>query len=202
MIYRILITGIGILLTVALIAMAHSTYTGYSGAPGSWGKCGDCHGSAGGTVELTGFPSQYSPGNTYTIAVSHNGGLPISGMNGSVRIGTGTENAGLIEAGTNTIVYNESVETNGIAMSGIDLENGTFEWTAPGVGTGDVTFYAAATQGGFDGVNTEITLVSTEGPVTCGDVNNDNGINILDVVYIINYKYKGGPAPNCPGSAK
>lgn len=29
----------------------------------------------------------------------------------------------------------------------------------------------------------------------CGDANLDGGINILDVVYIINYKYKGGPQP-------
>lgn len=29
----------------------------------------------------------------------------------------------------------------------------------------------------------------------CGDANLDGGINILDVVYIINFKYKSGPAP-------
>ncbi len=29
----------------------------------------------------------------------------------------------------------------------------------------------------------------------CGDIDGIAGINILDVVYIINYKYKGGPAP-------
>jgi len=29
----------------------------------------------------------------------------------------------------------------------------------------------------------------------CGDVNNDNNLNILDVVSIINYLYKGGQAP-------
>jgi transposase len=30
----------------------------------------------------------------------------------------------------------------------------------------------------------------------CGDVNDDNSINILDVVMLINYKYKSGPEPN------
>lgn len=29
----------------------------------------------------------------------------------------------------------------------------------------------------------------------CGDANNDGAINILDIVYLINYKYKNGPAP-------
>lgn len=30
----------------------------------------------------------------------------------------------------------------------------------------------------------------------CGDVDGVEGINILDVVFLINYKYKGGPAPD------
>ena len=35
----------------------------------------------------------------------------------------------------------------------------------------------------------------------CGDANDDGGINILDIVFIINYKYKGGPAPEIFESA-
>jgi uncharacterized protein (TIGR02145 family) len=31
----------------------------------------------------------------------------------------------------------------------------------------------------------------------CGDVNSDGSVNILDIVYLINYKYKGAPAPIC-----
>ncbi len=30
----------------------------------------------------------------------------------------------------------------------------------------------------------------------CGDVDGDELVNILDIVYLINYKYKGGPAPD------
>ncbi len=33
------------------------------------------------------------------------------------------------------------------------------------------------------------------GSFICGDANGDEGIYILDVVYIINYKYKDGPPP-------
>ncbi len=43
-------------------------------------------------------------------------------------------------------------------------------------------------------VNGSIT-VEVPDPFMCGDANNSQDINILDVVYIINYKYKGGPAP-------
>jgi len=31
----------------------------------------------------------------------------------------------------------------------------------------------------------------------CGDVNDDGDINILDIVYLINYRYKGGAEPDC-----
>lgn len=35
-------------------------------------------------------------------------------------------------------------------------------------------------------------------PSPCGDVNLDGSINILDIVYLINFKYKDGPAPSIP----
>ena len=32
----------------------------------------------------------------------------------------------------------------------------------------------------------------------CGDVNSDGRINILDIIYLINLKYKDGPPPVVP----
>lgn len=64
-----------------------------------------------------------------------------------------------------------------------------------------------------DGGNSEDILVSVEvvdGPqYICGDANTDDDVNIADAVYVINYAFKGGPAPvpveagdaNCDGSA-
>ena len=42
-----------------------------------------------------------------------------------------------------------------------------------------------------------MTAISFAGD--CGDVDNSGGLNILDVGYIIDYLYKGGPAPFCCG---
>ncbi|MCP4706018.1 MAG: hypothetical protein GY865_15575, partial [candidate division Zixibacteria bacterium] len=41
-----------------------------------------------------------------------------------------------------------------------------------------------------DGVNGSIQL-----PFFCGDPNNDGFVDILDIVFLINYKYKSGLAP-------
>ncbi len=35
----------------------------------------------------------------------------------------------------------------------------------------------------------------------CGDVNDDNAVNILDIIFLIDYKFKEGPAPAYPGLA-
>ncbi len=37
-----------------------------------------------------------------------------------------------------------------------------------------------------------------ESPYNCGDANSDDAINIADAVYLINYIFKGGPAPEPP----
>ncbi len=35
----------------------------------------------------------------------------------------------------------------------------------------------------------------------CGDVNNDGTVNVLDIIFLIDYKFKGGPAPAILASA-
>ena len=33
----------------------------------------------------------------------------------------------------------------------------------------------------------------------CGDANADSSVNLADAVYVINFVFKGGPAPVCDG---
>ncbi len=168
----------GILLIIACVIFsshpifARPTYTGYSSAPGCRGTCANtCHGGSGGTIQVSGFPSEYNPGETYTITVSHNGGSSIKQFNGSCRIGNGSSNAGLITAGTNTATYNLSMETNGVHLSTTDRDNCTFFWTAPVSGTGEVRLYIAGHQGNYSGQNTRIVLASNE---QMTDIDDDN----------------------------
>jgi len=41
-------------------------------------------------------------------------------------------------------------------------------------------------------------VYSCPGPYVCGDVNADTEISVSDVIYLINYLFKGGPPPQCP----
>jgi len=149
------------LITVASLCLASATYTGYSGAPGTPGTCASsCHGASGGTTTVVGFPTAYTPGQAYVITVAHNGGSSIENFNASVRVGSGSTNAGEITAGTNTAVYNVGVETNGVHFGTPGQESGTFTWTAPSPGVGAVKLYLAGHQGTQGGPNSEIVLTA------------------------------------------
>lgn len=44
------------------------------------------------------------------------------------------------------------------------------------------------------------SIVPAESPVVCGDASNDEIVNILDITYMINYLYRGGPPPIPPSA--
>jgi len=46
-----------------------------------------------------------------------------------------------------------------------------------------------------------LKYVASSQPYVCGDAGGDETVNILDVTYLINYLYKGGPAPEYPEAA-
>jgi len=162
-----------ILFTSVSFAQAHQNYIGYSGAPGSRGSCSiSCHERHNftSTITVTGFPESYSPEQQYTINITRQGGSSISQFNASVRIGTSSVNAGTIAAGTNTSIYNHAQETNGVHWSSNSQSSGTFLWTAPESGTGDVRLYWAGLQGSLsNGSDTLIILTSHEGATGIGD---------------------------------
>jgi hypothetical protein len=153
---------LGLVLVAATQAFGHSSYTGYSGAPGTDGSCASsCHGSGGGTIVVTGFPSTYQPGRTYLIGVAVSSGSSISNFNASVRIGTGTQTAGTITADLNTETYSTPGEPNGVHLASNDQDSCKFNWTAPNPGVGGVTLYLAGHQGATaGGHNTDLEITS------------------------------------------
>jgi len=152
------------ILTTALLAYAHTDYTGYSGAPSSFGTCAySCHGTiGGGTIQITGFPAEYVPLQSYEVTIFHTGGAQISQFNGSCRAGFSSQNAGVISAGTRTETYNVPVESNGVHFSTAYQDTATFNWTAPHQGTGEVRLYVAGQQDHMSGPNTILVLTANE----------------------------------------
>lgn len=149
-------------------AWAHTTYTGRSGSPGRNTCATSCHGGGAGSISLSGFPTSYTPNQTYLLSLSHGAGGQIVNFNASCRVGTGTVNAGTIAAGTATAVYNVTGETNGVHFAGSNLDAGSFSWTAPAAGTGAVTLYLGGLQLDYDGPNSTLVLAASEA-VALGD---------------------------------
>jgi len=162
---------IAILLASATMAWAHDDYQGYSGAPGSSGTCASsCHGTSGGTITVSGFPTSYVPGQSYIITVRHLSGSTIRNFNASTRMGSGSQNAGTISGGLNTGTYSVSGETNGVCMTTTRLDSAKFNWTAPAAGAGDVQLYLAGLQGSYGGANTSLVLSATEATSSAGEL--------------------------------
>jgi hypothetical protein len=158
------VLALSTVIAMAGTVFAHPNFTGYSGAPGCRGTCASsCHGTTGGTITTSGFPTAYAPGQVYTITVAHSGGNPIANFNASCRVDTGSTNAGTLAAGLNTTIYSATGESNGVHFTTAFQDSGKFTWTAPSGGTGAVRLYVAGHQGTTSGEdNTELVLVSSE----------------------------------------
>jgi hypothetical protein len=134
---------------------------GNTGAPGetSGRTCGSCH-SGGGFAPLTETllitdagstapVSEYVPGQTYelTFTISANGnpsgyGFQLTALDASAaEAGTFSAPASNVKIATASLVGGRtSVEHNGVGAS----NSFSFQWTAPGPGAGNVTFYHTA----------------------------------------------------------
>jgi len=157
----------GILLLLVLCAAqtyAHDNYTGRSGAPGRETCASTCHGgNVTNTVQVFGFPTEYTPGAAYLLTIKKVSGGTIVNFNSSCRVGmSGTTNAGTISAGQFTSTYNVTGETNGVHFTVANHDSGQFTWTAPAIGTGLVRLYAGALQSNVDGNNSTIVLTANE----------------------------------------
>ncbi len=156
-----------------------------TGGPGE-GTCNDCHkdfleDSGGGSLALSGVPATYTPGNTYAITVTlAQSGQQRWGFQATALLGDGSAAGTLTvtdatntvkitgNVGGNTREYITQTSTGTYAGTADGPVSWTFDWTAPGPGSGTVNFYAtgnaADNQGNTAGDYTyTTTAVSNEG---------------------------------------
>jgi hypothetical protein len=153
-----------LLYCTSLAAHAHNSYTGgFSGAPGRQACAASCHGSAGGTLAVSGFPTAYQPGQNYRISIRHNGGSSIVNFNVTTRVGSSSTVAGTFVPLTNCATYAGS--DGGVYANPHTVDSAVFQWTAPPTGFGPITLYAAGFQGTTSrssGQNSALSITSTE----------------------------------------
>ena len=131
------------------------TYTtgspaGYTGSPGDGNNCKACHTSSV-SVQNTGAITSnipgtgYTPGNTYTITASVTGNSTKFGFQASPQNASGTLIGTLISTNAQTqLTGGSKYITHSLSgTTGSGSKSWSFDWRAPAVGTGNVTFYAA-----------------------------------------------------------
>ncbi len=100
--------------------------------------------------------------------------------------------------GTGAISWSDrdnDLDATGLSLSASGLLSGI-----PSIGVGSIDFHAVAVDiAGSE--NSKLFILTINEPYICGDVNDDGLVNILDIVYLINFLYKSGPAPIYPIAA-
>ncbi len=180
-----------------------------TGAPNE-GTCLDCHvgndlDASGGSLMLT-IPETYEPNEVYTIVVnlSRTGqskwgfemtALGVSGARAGSFTADAAANTQLTE--TNSKQYIQHT-TAGTAAGTNDTHSWEFEWTAPDVDIGPITFYAAGNAANNDGATTGDYIYTTQAestpPIPVAGVSleilGDMALSTMDAVAGVSYTLK------------
>jgi hypothetical protein len=117
-----------------------------------------------------------------------------------------------IPEGTTGNPYDESLEveggtppyswelTAGTLPDGLALDPSNGKIAGIPAAAGVFNFSVRATDSG-DPALSDVQHLSAAFTFVCGDVNSDGQVNVADAVFVINYVFKGGPAPAVPDAA-
>ncbi|MEW6467909.1 MAG: choice-of-anchor V domain-containing protein [Bacteroidota bacterium] len=145
--------------------------TGRTGSPGDGNNtCGGCHTgtavtTASGLITSNIPLSGYLPGQTYTITASITGSGTRYGFQATAEKSGGTKVGTLIATNT-TETQTQGVPVRWIThktagTTGTGGKTWTFNWTAPALGTGAVTFYAAFNRANNNGTSAGDVIVKS-----------------------------------------
>jgi hypothetical protein len=163
-----LLVSAGLIIFVILMAsfggndLAHSSGAdpGYTNSPGDGMNCTHCMG--GTALPVTDWITSdvpgagYVPGNTYTITVTATG-TGNKGFEVSPQDLTGNL-IGILSAGSGNKLVGSGKYVTHTQASSANPKTWTFQWNAPIVGAGDVTFYGAIVVGKLNTKTTTMTI--------------------------------------------
>ena len=155
---------LGSIIAIAILLYPQSTIGKLTGSPG--GKtgspadgldCMECHAVLGTSTTISNITSNipssgYVPGNIYNITAAHNGGGfgDPKGFEITCEENTSNTKTGaflITNSNTTQFANNGSAVTH--TAAGNSLSTWSFDWEAPVIGTGDVTFYGAFIEAGY-----------------------------------------------------
>ena len=150
------------------------TSLGNSGGKFSSGTGCGCHYGSTATVSMSGQPSSYTPGSTYTLSISVSGGVSGSAGGFSLDVNKGTLSTG----GVGIMAVKVNSAQNSATHTTNSYRSWSVDWTAPSSGSGTAQFnLAGMTANGASGNN--------------GDAWGTTTITVPE----------SGPAPNNPPTA-
>jgi hypothetical protein len=191
---------------------------GRTGAPGESTCAIGCHtGSSGGngSLALNGVPVNYEIDSVYTMTVELQDpgqmrwGFELTATDGN---SNGVGSFIITDALNTQLSDNSGNSKDYVKHTSTGTQNGTpdgpvtwqFDWQAPSVDVGVISFYVAgnAANGNFANSGDFIYTISesAQPPVVvcqgiCGDANNDISVNVSDAVWIVNFVFVGGGQP-------
>jgi hypothetical protein len=141
--------GLFAILCLAMAAPMSNAYSGGIYGQGTGCGGGYCHGSGTQTasVSMSGQPSTYSAGSTYTLSVSVTGGASSTNGGFALDVDKGTLSSPGTGAKINTAA-NSATHTNN------NYRSWSVDWTAPATGSGVVSIDVAANAADGNGYNT------------------------------------------------
>lgn len=152
----------GVVFSMMVITALFFSVQGYSTGRYDRAQTGcECHGLSADptvTVDITGLPAEYNPGETYQLTVTVTGGPATTKGGFNLEVTAGTLSP--VDSSVQTNAFqNQSTHTHP------NQRSWDVDWTAPAQGTGPVTFWAAGNavngngNAGGDGWNLFSTVV-------------------------------------------
>ncbi|MBT5593367.1 MAG: hypothetical protein HOJ55_05920, partial [Euryarchaeota archaeon] len=141
--------GLFAILCLAMAAPMSNAYSGGIYGQGTGCGGGYCHGSGTqtATVSLSGEPTTYTAGSTYTFSISVTGGASSTNGGFALDVDKGT----LSSPGTGVKI---NTAANSATHTNNNYRSWSVDWTAPSTGSGVVSIDVAANAADGNGYNT------------------------------------------------
>ena len=139
--------------TIVALLLFVPAIRGYEGGVYNHAYGCNCHsqtGSTAATVGISGLPSSYDAGDLYQLTVSVSGGVPGSSGGFSLEVNKGTLSTGV---GLMLVNVNNQGNSATHSITGSSYRSWSFDWTAPNLGAGLVTFEVAGMTSNGNGGN-------------------------------------------------